>query len=57
MTIPFPMEFPPADPIIFRRPLPTPEELRAQLLAAAERGDEKAGWFLLTFVPWARRIC
>jgi hypothetical protein len=45
------------EPILFRKPLPTPTELIAQLTAAAEAGDVKAAYFLLTFVPWARSIC
>lgn len=41
----------PFDPIMM---LPTPAQFRAELLAAAEAGDEKAAWFLLTFVSWFR---
>lgn len=45
-----------AEPILFRKALPSPTELIAQLTAAAEAGDVKAAYFLLTFVPWARSI-
>jgi hypothetical protein len=46
-----------AEPIRLVRPLPSPEALLARLVAAAEAGDEKAAHFVLTFVPWARKIC